>query len=102
MKQIYFIINPKARNGYCLTVWKKVETKLMNDKIPYLAFFTEYHGHAIKLAAQIAARNHEQKVIIAVGGDGTMHEVVNGIVEYNNITLGFVPGGSGNDLSDIN
>jgi diacylglycerol kinase (ATP) len=99
MKQIYFIINPKARNGYCLTVWKKVETKLIDDKIPYLAFFTEYHGHAIKLAAQIAARNHEEKVIIAVGGDGTMHEVVNGIVEYNDITLGFVPGGSGNDFS---
>lgn len=99
MKQIYFIINPKARNGYCLDVWKKVETKLMEDKIPYLAFFTEYPGHAIKLAAQIAASNHEQKVIIAVGGDGTMHEVVNGIVEYNNITIGFVPGGSGNDFS---
>jgi diacylglycerol kinase (ATP) len=99
MKQIYFIINPKARNGYCLNVWKKVETKLMDDKIPYLSFFTEYHGHAIKLAAKIAASNHEQKVIVAVGGDGTISEVVNGIVEYNNITLGFVPGGSGNDFS---
>jgi diacylglycerol kinase (ATP) len=99
MKQIYFIINPKARNGYCLNVWGKVETKLMEDKIPYFAFFTEYPGHAIKLASQIAASNHEQKVVIAVGGDGTMHEVVNGIVEYNNITLGFVPGGSGNDFS---
>lgn len=99
MKQIYFIINPKARNGYCLNVWKKVETKLMEDKVPYLAFFTEYSGHAIKLAEQIAASNHEQKVIIAVGGDGTISEVVNGIVEYNNITIGFVPGGSGNDFS---
>jgi diacylglycerol kinase (ATP) len=97
MKQIYFIINPKARNGYCLNVWKKVETKLMDDKIPYMAFFTEYHGHAIKLASQIAVKNNEPKVIIAVGGDGTISEVVNGIIEYNNITLGFVPGGSGND-----
>lgn len=99
MKQIYFIINPKARNGYSLNVWKKVESKLMDDKIPYLAFFTEYHGHAIKLASQIAGNNDEQKVIIAVGGDGTISEVMNGIVKYNNITLGFVPGGSGNDFS---
>lgn len=99
MKQIYFIINPKARNGHCLNVWRKLETKLLEDKIPYLAFFTEYPGHAIKLASQIAANDHEKKVIIAVGGDGTMHEVVNGIVKYNNITLGFVPGGSGNDFS---
>lgn len=99
MKQIYFIINPKARNGYCLNVWKKVESKLMEDKIPYLAFFSEYHGHAIKLSEQIAERNNEQKVIIAVGGDGTIHEVMNGIVKYSNIILGFVPGGSGNDFS---
>ncbi|NWQ43062.1 diacylglycerol kinase family lipid kinase [Bacillus sp. EB106-08-02-XG196] len=99
MKQIYFIINPKARNGYSLKVWGKVETKLMDDKIPYLAFFTEYHGHAIKLAAQIAEKNNEQIVIIAVGGDGTISEVMNGIAKYNNITLGFVPGGSGNDFS---
>ncbi|WHX99653.1 diacylglycerol kinase family protein [Neobacillus sp. DY30] len=99
MKQTYFIINPKARNGYCLDVWKKVETKLLTDKIPYLAFFTEYQGHAMKIAAQIAAKNNEQKVIIAVGGDGTISEVVNGIAGYTNITLGFVPGGSGNDFS---
>jgi diacylglycerol kinase (ATP) len=99
MNQIYFIINPKARNGYCLKIWKKVEAKLLEDKIPYLAFFSEYAGHAKKLASQIAARNNEKKVMIAVGGDGTMHEVMNGIVNYNNITLGFIPGGSGNDFA---
>jgi len=99
MKQFYFIINPKARNGDSLRVWGKVETKLMDDKIPYLAYFTEYHGHAIQLAAQIAEGNNEQKVIIAVGGDGTISEVMNGIAKYNNITLGFVPGGSGNDFA---
>ncbi|MFP7299456.1 diacylglycerol/lipid kinase family protein [Neobacillus niacini] len=98
MKQIYFIINPKARNGFCLRVWGKVETKLLDDKIPYLAFFTEYHGHATKLAEQIAEENNQQKVIIAVGGDGTISEVMNGIAGYNHITLGFIPGGSGNDF----
>lgn len=99
MRQIYFIINPKARNGYCLNVWKRVEARLKENKISYLAFFTEYHGHAIKLAAQIAQKNDDQKVIIAVGGDGTISEVMNGMVEYKNITLGFIPGGSGNDFS---
>ncbi|MEH7251787.1 diacylglycerol kinase family protein [Neobacillus niacini] len=99
MKQIYFIINPKARNGYCLTIWKRVEAKLINNQIPFKAYFSEYHGHAIKLAEQIANSNNEDKVIIAVGGDGTISEVVNGIINYNDITLGFVPGGSGNDFS---
>ncbi|MGG3466401.1 diacylglycerol kinase family protein [Neobacillus pocheonensis] len=99
MKQIYFIINPKARNGHCFNIWRNVETQLEKEKISYLAFFSEYPGHAKIIASQIAASNKEKKVIIAVGGDGTIHEVMNGIVNNINITLGFIPGGSGNDFS---
>ncbi|MDR7000511.1 diacylglycerol kinase family lipid kinase [Neobacillus niacini] len=99
MKTIYFIINPKAGNGACKKVWSKIENQLKGEQIPYIAFFTDYPGHAKILAAQIAVRSKEQTIIIAVGGDGTMHEVVNGVVHYNNITLGFIPGGSGNDFS---
>lgn len=99
MKQIYFIINPKARNGYCFKIWKKIEALLETEKVTYLAFFTEYSGHAKFLANQIASQNHNQKLIVAVGGDGTIHEVMNGIVNFKNITLGFIPGGSGNDFS---
>ncbi|NHC42440.1 diacylglycerol kinase family lipid kinase [Bacillus sp. MM2020_1] len=99
MKEIYFIVNPKAGNGHCFTIWERVERQLKVKKVPYLAFFTEYPGHANILAGQIALKNTEQKMIIAVGGDGTMHEVVNGAVKENHITLGFIPGGSGNDFS---
>jgi diacylglycerol kinase (ATP) len=99
MKRIYFIINPKARNGYCLKIWEKVKRKLTEQKIPFQSHFTEYQGHAKSLANLIAAGTNEEIVVIAVGGDGTMHEVVNGTVQYNNVTLGFVPGGSGNDFS---
>ncbi|WP_342432668.1 diacylglycerol kinase family protein [Neobacillus sp. FSL H8-0543] len=99
MKQIYFIINPKARNGYCMKIWDKLENKLVEENITYQATFTEYPGHAKSLAAEIAASNDEEKIMIAVGGDGTMHEVMNGMINYKNIILGFVPGGSGNDFS---
>ncbi|MBM7653214.1 diacylglycerol/lipid kinase family protein [Neobacillus cucumis] len=99
MKQIYFIINPNARNGYCLNVWKEVESKLKLEQIHYLAFFTEYPGHAQSLAKQIAEKNQQEKLIIAVGGDGTLHEVLNGIAHDQKIPLGFIPGGSGNDFS---
>jgi YegS/Rv2252/BmrU family lipid kinase len=99
MKQIYFIINPNARNGYCLKIWKKIADQLEVEKISYLAFFTEFPGHGKILANQIAEKSHEQVLIVAVGGDGTMHEVMNGVVKYKNITLGFIPGGSGNDFS---
>ena len=99
MKKIYFIVNPKARNGYCMTIWKKVETELKSKQLAYLAFFTEYPGHAKVLAHQIAKKNPAQTTIVAVGGDGTVHEVMNGIIHFNHITLGFIPGGSGNDFS---
>ncbi|MFZ7944941.1 diacylglycerol/lipid kinase family protein [Neobacillus sp. 19] len=99
MKQIFLIINPKAGNGYCLKIWERIESQLMMEQIPYQAFFTEYSGHAKKLARQIAAKNQEQKLIIAVGGDGTINEVLNGVVKEKHITLGFIPGGSGNDFS---
>jgi diacylglycerol kinase (ATP) len=99
MKQIYFIINPKAKNGHCMKIWNKLEKKLSEENVIYQAAFTEYPGHAKSLAAEIAASNDKEKVMIAVGGDGTMHEVMNGMINYKNIILGFIPGGSGNDFS---
>jgi diacylglycerol kinase (ATP) len=99
MKHISFIINPKARNGYCLKIWEKVEIRLKVEQVSYQAQLTEYPGHATILAKQIATENLEQKIIIAVGGDGTLHEVINGIVIEKNVIIGFIPGGSGNDFS---
>jgi YegS/Rv2252/BmrU family lipid kinase len=99
VKQIYFIINPNAKNGQCLKIWNKVEKELQNEKLPFLAFFTEHPGHAQILAAKIASKNSDEKLIVAVGGDGTLHEVTNGVAGHTNVTLGFIPGGSGNDFS---
>ncbi|WP_462411273.1 diacylglycerol/lipid kinase family protein [Neobacillus sp. Marseille-QA0830] len=99
MKHIYFIINPQARNGQCLAVWRKIESLLKSRGIPFMALLTEYPGHAKKLAGQIAAADGHEMVVVAVGGDGTLHEAMNGIVNFEHVTLGFIPGGSGNDFS---
>lgn len=99
MKQIYFIINPNARNGHCLKIWRKAEVELKKERIPYIAFFTEFAGHAKKLSSQISKQNKGQKIVIAVGGDGTVNEVINGLIHDKNAVLGFIPGGSGNDFS---
>ncbi|HJV31007.1 MAG TPA: diacylglycerol kinase family protein [Bacillales bacterium] len=99
MRKISFIINPKAKNGYCMEIWKLIERRLVESGFQYMAFFTEYPGHAQKISAQIAAMTQEEEVIIAVGGDGTLHEVMNGVMNNKNMILGFIPGGSGNDFS---
>ncbi|WP_316571008.1 diacylglycerol kinase family lipid kinase [Neobacillus sp. YIM B06451] len=100
MKAFYFIVNPEAGNGKCRAVWEKTEQKLESLHIPYHAFFTEYPGHAIELA-RTAARlaNGKQAVVVAVGGDGTAHEVLNGLGAYATSGFGFIPAGSGNDFS---
>jgi diacylglycerol kinase (ATP) len=99
MRQTYFIINPKAKNGHCLKIWQEIEMKLKEMSLPYFAFFTETPGHAQKISTQIVSKGHKEVIIIAVGGDGTLHEVMNGVVNHKNIILGVIPGGSGNDFS---
>lgn len=100
MEKLYFIVNPKAKNGNCLKTWEHLESYLKSCRIPFMAFFTEYPGHAKELAGTILKKEDGQPVTItAVGGDGTMHEVVNGIAGSVHVTVGFIPGGSGNDYS---
>jgi diacylglycerol kinase (ATP) len=101
MKQMYFIVNLQARNGRCRKVWEQVEKYLTETGIPYEAYFTEYTGHAVELTSLIAQKGEQEgfKTIVAVGGDGTLHEVVNGAIGYPKLAIGFIPGGSGNDFS---
>ncbi len=59
---------------------------------------TEAPGHAQELARQAASQGHDR--VIAVGGDGTVQEVVNGLIESETaLSLGILAGGAGNDLA---
>ncbi|MED3552914.1 diacylglycerol kinase family protein [Cytobacillus praedii] len=100
MKKLYFIINPQAKNGRCQKVWRKLEKILNEQNILFEAFFTAYHGHGKEIVHLISEKEAGKKIVIAVvGGDGTMHEVVNGAVANKHIQLAYIPGGSGNDFS---
>lgn len=91
----YFIVNKTAGNGKGLRVWEATEKLLKGRKVVYKVSFTEYKGHAGKLMEQI---DDGLTAIIVVGGDGTIHEVVNRLVSKE-VALGVVPAGSGNDLA---
>ncbi len=61
---------------------------------------TDYPGHANELAAEAAQKGYE--TVVALGGDGTVHEVVNGLLQVEGSRrprLGVVPLGSGNDFA---
>ncbi len=74
-------------------------TKLQ-ERLPGLVFshVTEYPGHARELAAQYAARFGPDVLILACGGDGTVHEISNALVNTDT-PMSVIPLGTGNDFA---
>ena len=100
MKLLLFIINEKAGNGRGQKVWKQLKKELEGKNTHYRSFHTEYPMHAEEVARQLAYKYKNRiEAVIAVGGDGTIHEVVNGLVDHPTVKIGFIPAGSGNDFS---
>lgn len=96
----YFIVNGASRAGKGRKAWRRLETELKRQGVPYRAWLTKYQGHAGELAKKLTAR-HKGEVIslVVVGGDGTANEAVNGIRDFNMVRFGYIPIGSGNDFT---
>ena len=95
----YFIVNPNAHGGRGEKIWKKLERQIRKSGISYEAYQTENPGDARRIAAQLTADMQEEITIVAVGGDGTVNEVLNGLSIGDSLTVGYIPTGSGNDLA---
>lgn len=94
----YFIVNPKSRTGLGAQVWQDVQAEIKSRRLSYQAFLTEYRGHATKLTRQICQKSRGDFLIV-IGGDGTLQEVLSGLQVSSDITLGYIPAGSGNDFA---
>ena len=94
-----FIINTRVSSR------QKIEELFFpfeNDDIKFYYFPTEYAGHSIELAARLKREKFDW--IISVGGDGTLNEIVNGLIHEDESdrdlpSLGMFPAGTGNDYS---
>jgi YegS/Rv2252/BmrU family lipid kinase len=93
----FFIVNSAAGNGRGKEVWTYIQKTLVYLNIPYEAERTEFVGHARELAAQAVNRS-DLKAVVAVGGDGTLHEIANALVGTS-LPLGYIPAGTGNDFA---
>lgn len=93
-----FIVNPNARSGLGHKVWSSLEEVLKEKNVEYEVLFTKYQHHATKLVQNLTSTG-EECTIIALGGDGTINEVVNGICDISKVTLGYIPIGSSNDFA---
>lgn len=94
------IINPKAGYGKANEIFRTIQKDPLFKKENCRSFFTRQEGHAEKIAAQIAEIHHEHiKAVIVIGGDGTLHEVLNGLSQHSKIPVAVIPAGSGNDFA---
>lgn len=76
---------------------KKISKILDKRGAEYKFHFTSYPKHAKEIAYELAESG--EKNIIGVGGDGTFHEIINGVQNLSGVNLGFVAYGSGNDFA---
>ena len=93
MKYI-FIVNPESAKGNAMKIIGNIEKVCKQEHIEYEVCYTLAQGDATKLAQSY---KDDENIIYAVGGDGTLSEVLNGVVGTKN-KIGIIPAGSGNDF----
>lgn len=95
-KNVLVIINPCSGKGKGVKIEPKIKSALESAGFSCDVIFTERSGHATELAS-----NASQDMVVAVGGDGTLNEVITGLVENKTHlpTLGYIPLGSTNDFA---
>jgi diacylglycerol kinase (ATP) len=101
MSGIKIIVNPRAGRGAVERGWPAARAVLEEGGLTYDMIVTERAGHAGEIARAAALEGAE--MVVAVGGDGTVHEVVNGLMGADGAInpacrLGVVAAGSGCDF----
>jgi diacylglycerol kinase (ATP) len=91
-----FLVNPYAGRGKAKRIWKQVESELQQHQIAYHVRFTTKTMEAMSFSKQ--AKQQQWTAVVAIGGDGTVHEVANGLAG-GSIPLGYIPAGTGNDFA---
>ncbi len=97
----HIIINPASRSGKGIKIWKEIEAELKSKQIDYREYLSTAAGMVTAFAGEIskAASADNPITLIILGGDGTVNEVLCGLVNPEHITIGYIPTGSSNDLA---
>lgn len=94
---LHLIVNPNSSKGKAEKVLAEAEKKLQSEGVEYDVFRSTRRG---EIAEHVRSLTEEgEQVLIAVGGDGTLNEVVRGIADPARTILGLIPAGTGNDFA---
>ena len=102
MSDTYHIIyNPYANRGGAKRYLDAFCALLDARNTAYTVYETTARGHATQITRDIIALDGGTKYIVIMGGDGTVHEVVNGYREGDDVVFGIIPAGTGNDVATM-
>lgn len=93
-KKLFFIVNSRIGDTKIETLKNTVNSTL--NEFESEIRLTEYGGHATDLAKEAITQN--PYLVVAVGGDGTVNEVIQ-VIAHTNVNLAIIPTGSGNGLA---
>jgi len=89
------IIKPQNKRGK--KILESVTQRLDEANEAYEVHFTQCKGDAKRIAAELTGAGRNQ--LIVIGGDGSLNDVLSGIVDPAKCTLGIIPAGTGNDFA---
>lgn len=92
----HVIFNAKAKHNKSRSVLERVLERFRAENQEYQVHETDYKGHAEEIARELSKT---EEVLVAIGGDGTFHEVLNGVTDLDKTALLLIPGGTGNDFA---
>jgi YegS/Rv2252/BmrU family lipid kinase len=96
MSKILYIINPVGNGGAGVKVWHKFRDLCGENINEKDIIFTKRPLHGVDIASNVEGYS----IIVAVGGDGTVNEVMQGVLENKSQPiLGIIPAGTGNDIA---
>ena len=99
-KTWFVIINPASGNGSSRKKWPYIKSLLEQYNFDFDFAFTQYTNHSIELTHKAISKGYTK--LISIGGDGTLHNIINGIMTQNHepsslVNVGVIPIGTGND-----
>lgn len=90
----HLIFNPNAGRGRSRALLSQVKAFFQNQQLPLTVLTTTHAKHATQLVCNLPL----EAIVLTLGGDGTLHEVVNACV-HTPRTVGILPAGSGDDFA---
>ena len=99
MKKYYLLVNPKGGHKRGLEIYEKVKHIFSSAGANITVLQTEYAGHTFDFAKTLDFVGYDG--LCAIGGDGTMYELINGMLKRDDnhkIPIGLITGGTGNSF----